>query len=149
MQFLRHFRAGGILLGVLLIAYSIGYVRLPHHKGSRLYKELSGSVESGDSWDAALKVLGTPDIEPTTEEMRYLHEWMLGAAYRFPDRFPEGYQGQDEFAFYSFSYSREPLLYPLKGRGERSGVRLQFRDGELVNHNPAEYATFEIAAAIQ
>lgn len=93
--------------------------------GKSLYALLHSSIRSGDSLEVVERTLGksTPLVEGAAE----LRVQLRQEAEHHPERCPHGIYDTDTF-----------VIYPV----ENSNLLLQFRNGYLINHDPAMFEQF-------
>lgn len=126
----QQFSLTALLLGVLVSAVIFAIVRynLPSQRYRRnrdsesLRTLLSRSVAPGDSLVSVAALLGRG--EPEDELAANLRKWQAGPRFK-PRAFPEGIEDDDVFV----SFESKP----------RGRIMLQFRDGKLVNFDPAHF----------
>ena len=119
-----------IIVGLAIItSWPAGSLEANHYlrfqDGKSLYALLGSSVRTGDSLEVVADVLGpaTPLVEGIEEVRQQLAE----DAQQHSDRFPQGVYPQDVF-----------VTYPI----ESGRLLLQFRNGFLINHDPAMFEDF-------
>lgn len=88
-----------------------------------LYAVLCNQVENGCSMDDVRLLLGQEDLTMSEKG----HSATKKLVDRAPSNFPDGFQDSDRILAYSSD--------------ETTIVFLQFRNGQLVNHNPIEFET--------
>ena len=93
--------------------------------GKSLYAVLSGRIRRGDSLQEVEEQLGpavpVEDMEAARTETQRNAAWN-------PDSFPDGVYDGDVFVAYPF---------------ENTILKLQFRNGTLVNHDPARFVEYQ------
>ena len=118
----------GCVLAVLLVAGS-GCSSAAHYRshkdGKSLYAVMHDSVRPGDSVEKVQELLGAGQ----NDEGRKCIEATKRIAAKNPSACPDGVRDDDVMIGFPF--------------GELGSLWLQFRNGKLVNHNPAEFAKFE------
>lgn len=143
MKMLRGSRLAAILLGVVSVVYAVGYFLQPHQKGRRLFDRLSAQIQEGDTRESVFRMLGSPDKRYTEENIKEFLRSTKTLAEQRPDLFPEDHKPVDEIVVYFVDWNSRPFLYMLRGGETHGEIRLQFRGGRLVNHNPDFYSAFE------
>ena len=96
-----------------------------HRDGPSLYAVMHDSVREGDSLAKVERLLGRGLEDGQKEALKV----SKGFAAKDPAKWPDGVNDDDWMVGFRF--------------GELSTLWLQFRDGKLVNHNPADYAKCE------
>lgn len=116
-----------VILGLIGLALSILYVNPALHYrlgGSQnaLDQSLSRQVRPGDTFERVQELLGRPD---TGAAVQATGEKLVRESLSRGLDIPDGLESGDRFALW---------------RAGQFSTYLQFRDGRLVNFNPADYA---------
>ena len=119
-----------IIVGLaILTSWPAGSLEANHYQrfqdGKSLYAILRSSVRTGDSLEVVAKVLGP--ATPLVEGLEEVRQQLVEDAQHHPERFPQSVYPQDVF-----------VTYPI----ESGKLLMQFRNGFLINHDPAMFEDF-------
>jgi hypothetical protein len=109
--------------GVLYRTSAVLHYRI-RHDGKSLYRVLCTRLRPGDSCRKTDSLLGTGK-EPSEAQ----RDRLLEAVNKCPEFYPDGVLATDVFLDYRYDGS--------------CWMSLQFREGKLVNHDPAQFTRYE------
>ena len=115
----------GVLTGLALLATSCASMSAAEHyrkhkDGGSLRSVLRNNIQQGDTESKVTILLGKKTYKSDAHR-----NGVLGTFQLRPKEFPDGVKETDHIVFYPYD--------------ERGLIRLIFRDGNLINHDPARY----------
>ena len=115
-----------LLTGIVLAGCTSAARYRCFHSERALFAVMHTQIQNGDSYETVSKLLG-PAVP--AKEQTYIATKKLAAKY--PGKYPDGLRETDTV-----------MSFP-------GGLNLEFRDGKLINHDPAAFAEYKETVLIK